>query len=35
MKVMVMVKATRDSEAGVLPTEQLLSEMGNYSLAWY
>jgi hypothetical protein len=31
MKVMVMVKATQDSEAGVMPTEQLLTEMGNYN----
>jgi hypothetical protein len=31
MKVMVMVKATQDSEAGVMPSEQLLSEMGNYN----
>src|SRR5687767_14845956 len=31
MKVMVMVKATADSEAGVLPSEQLLAEMGRYN----
>jgi len=31
MKVMVMVKATKDSEAGVMPSEQLLREMGNYN----
>jgi hypothetical protein len=31
MKVMVMVKATRNSEAGVLPTEKLLAEMGNFN----
>ena len=31
MKVMVMVKATQDSEAGVMPNEQLLSEMGNFN----
>jgi hypothetical protein len=31
MKVMVMVKATQDSEAGVMPTEQLLTEMGQYN----
>lgn len=31
MKVMVMVKATQDSEAGVMPSEQLLSEMGNFN----
>jgi hypothetical protein len=26
-----MVKATKDSEAGVMPSEQLLREMGNYN----
>jgi hypothetical protein len=31
MKVMVMVKATRDSEAGVLPTQELLTAMGKYN----
>ncbi len=31
MKIMVMVKATQDSEAGVMPSEQLLSEMGNFN----
>ena len=31
MKVMVMVKATKESEAGVMPTEQLLSEMGKFN----
>jgi hypothetical protein len=31
MKVMVMVKATKDSEAGVMPSEQLLTDMGNYN----
>jgi hypothetical protein len=31
MKVMVMVKATQDSEAGLMPTEQLLTEMGQYN----
>jgi hypothetical protein len=31
MKVMVMVKATQDSEAGVMPSEQLLTEMGQYN----
>jgi hypothetical protein len=28
---MVMVKATKDSEAGVLPNEKLLAEMGKYN----
>jgi PhnB protein len=31
MKVMVLVKATADSEAGVMPTEQLLTEMGRFN----
>lgn len=31
MKVMVIVKATKSSEAGEMPTEQLLTEMGNYN----
>jgi hypothetical protein len=29
MKVMVLVKATKDSEAGVMPSEQLLRDMGK------
>lgn len=33
MKVMVLVKATEDSEAGIMPTEQLLTEMGQYNEA--
>ena len=31
MRVMVIVKATEDSEAGVMPSEQLLTDMGNYN----
>ena len=31
MKVMVMVKATKDSEAGVMPTTELLTAMGEYN----
>jgi hypothetical protein len=31
MRFMVMVKASKDSEAGVLPNEQMLSEMGKYN----
>ena len=31
MRFMVIVKATKDSEAGVLPDEKLLSEMGKYN----
>jgi hypothetical protein len=31
MRFMVIVKATKDSEAGVMPSEQLLKDMGNYN----
>ena len=31
MRVMVMVKATKDSEAGVLPSTELLAAMGKYN----
>src|SRR5467141_1456520 len=31
MRFMVMVKATKDSEAGVLPDEKLLTEMGKFN----
>jgi len=31
MKVIVMVKASKGSEAGEMPSEQLLTEMGNYN----
>ncbi len=33
MKVMVLVKADADSEAGVMPSQQLLADMGNYNEA--
>lgn len=33
MRVMVIVKANKDSEAGVMPTEALLREMGEYNEA--
>ena len=33
MRVMVMVKATQDSEAGVMPSAQLLADMGRYNEA--
>jgi hypothetical protein len=33
MKVMVIVKATKNSEAGAMPTETLIAEMGNYNEA--
>ncbi len=31
MRFMVLVKANKDSEAGVLPDEELLTEMGKYN----
>src|SRR5499426_3024173 len=31
MRVMVIVKADKNTEAGVMPSEQLLREMGNYN----
>lgn len=31
MRVMVMVKATKDSEAGLMPTAELLEAMGKYN----
>ena len=33
MRFMILVKATKDSEAGVLPDEKLLSEMMKYNEA--
>jgi hypothetical protein len=33
MKVIVFVKATADSEAGVMPTQELLTAMGSYNEA--
>src|SRR5688572_25149434 len=31
MRVMVIVKATKNSEAGVMPSEELLAKMGSYN----
>jgi hypothetical protein len=31
MRFLVMVKATKDSEAGVMPDERLLTEMGKFN----
>jgi hypothetical protein len=31
MRVIVMVKATKESEAGTMPDEKLLTEMGKYN----
>jgi hypothetical protein len=33
MKVAVFVKATKDSEEGVMPSEELLRDMGNFNEA--
>ena len=33
MRFMVIVKATRDSEAGVMPSEEMLAAMGKYNEA--
>ena len=31
MRFMIMVKATKDSEAGVMPDEKILTEMGKFN----
>ena len=31
MRFMILVKASRDSEAGVLPSQELLTEMGRFN----
>jgi hypothetical protein len=31
MRVMVIVKATKNSEAGVMPNEKMLADMGNFN----
>ena len=31
MRFMIMVKATNDSEAGIMPDEKLLTEMGKFN----
>jgi hypothetical protein len=31
MRFMILVKATKNSEAGIMPSEQLLTEMGKYN----
>ena len=31
MRFMIIVKASKDSEAGVMPSERLLTEMGKYN----
>jgi hypothetical protein len=31
MRFMIIIKATKDTEAGVMPSEQLLSDMGKFN----
>ncbi|WP_437294242.1 YciI family protein [Sorangium sp. So ce426] len=31
MRFMILIKATKDSEAGVMPSEQLFTEMGKFN----
>jgi hypothetical protein len=31
MRFMILIKATKDSEAGVMPSQQLLTEMGKFN----
>ena len=33
MRFMILVKASADSEAGVMPSEELLTAMGNFNEA--
>jgi len=33
MRFMILIKATKDSEAGTMPSEELLTEMGQYNEA--
>jgi len=34
MRFMVLVKANKDSEAGVLPDEKILTDMGSSTSSW-
>ena len=31
MRVMVIIKANKDSEAGIMPSEKLMTDMGNFN----
>src|SRR5512147_2495345 len=31
MRFMILIKATKDSEAGVMPSEQILTDMGKFN----
>ena len=33
MRFMVLVKASKNSEAGVMPSQQLLTEMGKFNVS--
>ena len=35
MRVMVLVKATSDSEAGIMPSTELFEAMGNFNEALF
>jgi hypothetical protein len=34
MRFMVLVKASKESEAGMMPSEQILTDMGNSTRSW-
>ena len=34
MRFMILIKADRDSEAGVMPSEQLLAERAGSTRSW-
>jgi hypothetical protein len=34
LRVIVLVKATNDSEAGIVPSTELLEAMGKYNESW-
>ncbi len=31
MRLMILVKASKESEAGIMPSEQILSDMGKFN----
>lgn len=31
MKFLILVKATKDSEAGLMPSEELITQMGHFN----
>ena len=34
MRFMILIKADKDTEAGVMPSEQLLADMGSATKSW-